>query len=338
MSRFNWSRRLFTAAIISSVAAAFAPVAATAQGADKANLSNVVLKIGIASKLSADEQLKLSGQLKDLPYKIEWAYFDAAPPAFEALSAGHIDFFSGGVTPVFALARTPGNAAVVAVSRRGLYDGILVPQNSPIKTVADLKGKSVALYRGSGSQIGLINTLRKAGLEWSDIKPVYISLADALAAFQKGEIDAWDSWDPSAAIAQTAHNARELAENDNVFSLLYASRPLLSDPAKQEAIKDYITRVYKAAAWVRQHPEEWTKHQVQVAGLPEDAAALAARRIGVYYQPVTPEIVDLIQQDANTFAEIGILPAPVDLKPVFDGRFNDFLTGALADLPKEPKD
>ncbi|KDZ81093.1 putative aliphatic sulfonates-binding protein [Escherichia coli 3-105-05_S1_C2] len=81
---------------------------------------------------------------------------------------------------------------------------ILVAENSPIKTVADLKGHKVAFQKGSSSHNLLLRALRQAGLKFTDIQPTYLTPADARAAFQQGNVDAWAIWDPyySAALLQ----------------------------------------------------------------------------------------------------------------------------------------
>jgi sulfonate transport system substrate-binding protein len=83
-----------------------------------------------------------------------------------------------------------------------------VPQDSSLKTVADLRGKSVALNKGSNVHYLLVKALEKAGVEYAEIKTSFLPPADARAAFEKGAVDAWVIWDPFLAAAEAATGAR----------------------------------------------------------------------------------------------------------------------------------
>ena len=89
-----------------------------------------------------------------------------------------------------------------------------MPADSPLQTVADLKGKNVALNKGSNVHYLLVKALEKAGVSYSDIKTSFLPPADARAAFEKGAVDAWVIWDPFLAAAEAATGARTLADGD----------------------------------------------------------------------------------------------------------------------------
>ena len=83
-----------------------------------------------------------------------------------------------------------------------------MPKDSPLAGVADLKGKKVALNKGSNVHYLLVRALEAAGVAWGDVEPVYLPPADARAAFERGAVDAWVIWDPFLAAAEAATGAR----------------------------------------------------------------------------------------------------------------------------------
>jgi len=162
--------------------------------------------------------------------KITWALFPAGPQLLEAMNAGAIDVGNTGETPpVFAQAAGTPLKYVAVLSGNGAGQAILVPENSPLKTVADLKGKKVAFNKASSAHLMVVKALRKFGIDYGDIIPVFLAPPDARAAFQGGSIDAWVIWDPFRAAAIKELNARTLVEGQNVSpTKSYVEAPLRS--------------------------------------------------------------------------------------------------------------
>ena len=138
--------------------------------------------------------LAKSHQLLEKRYpesKISWVEFPAGPQMLEALNVGSIDLGStGDIPPIFAQAAGADLVYVGVEPPKPKAEVILVAENSPIKTVADLKGHKVAFQKGSSSHNLLLRALRQAGLKFTDIQPTYLTPADARAAFQQGNVDA----------------------------------------------------------------------------------------------------------------------------------------------------
>lgn len=313
------------------LAASFSAYSRDESRASPAIPAGVTLRVGLASRLGPDVQLQIAGALRDLPYRIEWASFDAAPPALEALLSGHIDVFSGGDTPTLAIAARPGNAFVVGAQNNGLYGALLVRGDSPLHQVSELKGKRVAVFRGSGFHNSLVSIIEQAGLRWQDIEPVYLTPADGLAGLVSGKVDAWGIWDPNAAIAQRQYGARILATPQRLsYSFQFASKSVLDDSARRAALQDYLVRAQAAADWVRTHAQAWAGKQVETARLSPDAAALAASRTGGQFTPIDESLIATVQQEADRFASLGIIARPVEVRAVFDARFNTVLAAAAA--------
>ena len=172
-----------------------------------AESSPEALRIGY-QKGSIGMVLAKSHQLLEKRYpqsKISWVEFPAGPQMLEALNVGSIDLGStGDIPPIFAQAAGADLVYVGVEPPKPKAEVILVAENSPIKTVADLKGHKVAFQKGSSSHNLLLRALRQAGLKFTDIQPTYLTPADARAAFQQGNVDAWAIWDPyySAALLQ----------------------------------------------------------------------------------------------------------------------------------------
>ena len=154
---------------------------------------------------------------KPLGIEIKWVDFQFGPPLLEAINVGAVDFgFVGDSPPIFAQAGGARIRYVAAVKSDGNNQAIIVPKDSPIKTIADLKGKRVAFGKGSSAHNLLVAALEKAGLSYGDISPAPLAPADATAAFLKGSVDAWSIWDPYLALAELKENARVIVFDKDV--------------------------------------------------------------------------------------------------------------------------
>lgn len=151
---------------------------------------------------SAGDIVRLKGviekRLQPLGVSVEWAQFAAGPQLMEAMDVGKVDIGAVGETPPI-FAQAAGTSLVYVASLKpssGEGSGIIVPQDSPIRSVADLKGKKVVFQKGSASHYLLVKALAEVGLKYSDVKALSLPPADAQAAFSQGKLDAWVTWDP----------------------------------------------------------------------------------------------------------------------------------------------
>lgn len=321
---------LAVSALIALSPAASATATATRS---RASTEVVTLRVGVASQLGPDTWLKASGLDQNLPYKIEWSYFVASPAGLEALRAGHIDIVMGGGQGVLNVATRPDSIIAVSAYRRTLFSGLIVPGNSPVKKVADLRGRKVAIYRAGGSHGSLMQILKKGGLSLDDVTLVNLTPADAMTAFGKGQVDAWMVWDPSIAIAQNKFGARVIAtpaDNDvGQYGFHYANRKALADPAKRDALRDYISRHVRSVTWLTQNPQKWADLQVKLARIDYPAALLSAQRVGIQYVPIDTALINEEQKFADLMVDLKVLPRQVDVRPAFDVAFNQQLTQSL---------
>src|SRR5258708_8014833 len=173
------------------------------------------LRIGYQKAASTLVLLKVHGSLEKklspLNVEVKWLEFAAGPQLLEGLNLGSIDFgYVGEVPPIFALAAGAPLVYTAYELPTPEAEGILVPKDSPIRTIADLKGKKIAFNKGSDVHWLVVKALADAGLKYSDVQPAYLAPADARAAFQNGAIDAWAICDPVFIAAQEHLGARVL--------------------------------------------------------------------------------------------------------------------------------
>src|SRR5438067_9098720 len=177
------------AAVVVAVGIAGCAQGQTQSGA--ADLAGVTLKVG-DQKGNQQTLLTAAGLLNNLPYKIEWSTFPSGLPELEAASAGAIDVGAVGNTPPILAAGGNAKIAVVAASKGNVEsDAILVPADSPLRTVADLRGKNIAVAQGSSAHGQVLGNLHNAGLSTSDVTLSFLQPAAAYAAFNQHQVDAW---------------------------------------------------------------------------------------------------------------------------------------------------
>ncbi|RXX18633.1 ABC transporter substrate-binding protein, partial [Streptococcus oralis] len=146
------------------------------------------------------------------PYDVEWKPFTSGPPLLDAVSSGAVDVGGVGNTPpLFAIDQGKKLKVVSAYSQGATGDAIVVPAGSPVKQVADLEGKKVAVAKGSSANYNLLAQLDDAGLSLDDVEPVYLQPSEGLAAFKGGSVDAWAIWDPFTSQAEADAGAKVLA-------------------------------------------------------------------------------------------------------------------------------
>ncbi|SDP05067.1 aliphatic sulfonate ABC transporter substrate-binding protein [Phyllobacterium sp. OV277] len=252
---------------------------------------------------------------------VSWAEFSSGPPLLEALGAGAVDFGpTGDVPPLFAQAA--GGNLVYAGTYKGSPDGsaILVQKDSPIQSIADLKGKRVAFKRGSSAHNFTVKALRTAGLSVNDIRASDLSPSDAAAAFASGQVDAWSIWDPYLAIAEKRPETRVLATGRGIAdSWSY----FLSNGDFTAAHGDILTEVLDELAKVGRTAQDNLDQTVaalsKITGVPEDIQRITLTREGLRLGDVTrvtPEAIAYQQALADEFYELKIIPKKLDISSI----------------------
>jgi sulfonate transport system substrate-binding protein len=251
--------------------------------------------------------------------QIKWIDFPAGPQLLEALAVGSVEFgMTGDSPPVFAQAAGKDLVYVGAEPAKPESSAILVPKDSALKTLADLKGKRIALQKGSSAQYLLVSAVEKAGLQWSDIQPIYLVPADARAAFESKSVDAWAIWDPFYAATELALAPRVLTtgtglSNNNSFYL--ASRAFATDYPDVLAV--LFEELSRADQFVQQHRPEAIKLISAYSGLDAGVVSLfLQRRPASPVGPISPKTLQSQQQVADSFQKLSLIPKRIDVAQI----------------------
>jgi sulfonate transport system substrate-binding protein len=320
MNRIDFKRRRVLQFCGAFAAAGLAPLA-NAVKADTAADAPAQLRIGFQKSAVNLVILKQQGALEKrfASSKVSWIEFPAGPQLLEALAVGSLDFgLTGDSPPVFAQAAGKELVYVGAEPPKPLSSAILVKADSPLKTLADLKGRRVALQKGSSAHYLTVRAIEKAKLQWNEFSPVYLAPADARAAFEKGAVDAWAIWDPYYAATELDLKPRSLTSgsglsNNNSFYL--ASRAFAqAHPAVLALLLDELTR---ADAYVQSNRKESAQLIADYSGLSLATVHLfISRRPNAPTAPLTPAIVADQQRVADAFARLGLIPKPVNVAEI----------------------
>ena len=245
----------------------------------------------------------------------------------QAMGAGSVDIGGvGNAPPVFAAAGGSKIAIVGAYQANPLGSALLVPKGSPITSVAQLKGKRIAVAQGSSADYHLLTVLTKAGLSVHDVTLTYLQPAAGLAALSSGHVDAWDIWSPFIEQAEVQKNAKALVTGTGYgspYSFAVASRAALADPARAAAIKDYLALVAQAHAWATNHQSAWAAVWAKASGLPDTVMVKAASDDSSLAVPITPAVISSEQQVSDAFTKAGLIPVHVNFNDYAVTSFND---------------
>jgi sulfonate transport system substrate-binding protein len=256
---------------------------------------------------------KLESRLKPLGYSVNWTEFPGGPQLLEALNVGGIDFgTTGEAPPIFAQAAGAPLLYVGYEPPAPKGEAILVPKNSPIRTVADLKGKRIALNKGSNVHYLLVKALEKAGLAYTDIQPSYLAPADARAAFEQGSVDAWVIWDPYLAAASAVTGARTLADGtDLVANHQFFLAEQKFTEANAEVVDAILATLGEIDEWARGNSKAAAEQLSPTVGIPAPILEIALSRQGYGVRPITDEVVAEQQKIADTFQQLNLIPKPI---------------------------
>jgi sulfonate transport system substrate-binding protein len=254
----------------------------------------------------------LEKKLAPLGFKVEWKEFPSGPPLLE-LNVGAIDFgHAGEAPPIFGQAAGAPFLYVAHEPPAPKGEAILVPKDSPIRTVADLKGKKIALNKGSNVHYLLVKALEKAGVKYSEIEPAFLAPADARAAFERGAVDAWVIWDPFQAAAEVAIGARTLTDATGLASnhQFYLAGQKFTD-ANPQVIDAVIAAIVEIDEWAKGKEKAVAEELSAGIGIPAPVLEIALKRQTYGIKPLDESVVAEQQRIADTFHALGLLPKPI---------------------------
>jgi len=292
--------------------------------------SQFTFTIGDNGGDGSEELSKVTGAFDDAPYKVKFARFDYGPPLVQATATGDIDLGSVGDVPPITGAAKQFGFKIVAVQRGAdatkAPENIIVPKGSPIQTLADLKGKRIAVPQGSSAHGLALLALKSVGLGPKDVELVYLSPAAGGTAFNTGKVDAWSIWNPQSALAVN-DGARIIAKGippiDQVNNYYVASEKSLNDPNRRAALADVLTRVAREFNWAQQNPDQYAKAIAKETGVSlEDARAT----VDAYPFKITqflPEDLKAEQALSDAFFDAGEITKKVDVNTIYDNLLPD---------------
>lgn len=260
----------------------------------------------------------LEKRLAEQGVEVKWTEFPGGPQLLEGLNVGSVDFgVTGETPPVFAQAAGADLLYVAHEPPAPSGEAILVPKDSPIKSVAELKGKKVVLNKGSNVHYLLVRALEDAGLKYSDITPVYLPPADARAAFERGSVDAWVIWDPFQSAAEKQLQARSLRDGTGLVDnhQFYVATRSYAEQHPQ-VIGTLVEEIRGVGEWVKGNLDEATRQVAPLIGLSPEITRQAVERQGYGAQFITPEVVEAQQKIADTFTELKLIPKKLTIRDV----------------------
>ena len=247
---------------------------------------------------------------------VKWTEFPAGPVLLEGLNVGSIDFGTvGEAPPIFAQAAGANLVYIGNEPPSPESEAIILPKGSTIRSVADLKGKKIALNKGSNVHYLLVKALEKAGVDYKDVQTIFLPPADARASFERGAVDAWVIWDPFLAAADKQLGARVLADGKGLVSnhqFYLASRTYAQ--ANSDTLRTVLEEVAKVDDWGRKNTAEVVAILAKQTSLEPAVVGLAANRYSYGVKPVSAEVINEQQKIADVFSRLKLIPKTIAVK------------------------
>jgi len=270
----------------------------------------IALQKGAGNLVFLKERGILERKLAPLGWSVTWTEFQAGPQLLESLNVGATDFgLVGEAPPIFAQAAGANIVYAGFEPASPKNEAIIVPKDSPIRAVADLKGKRVALNKGSNVNYLILKALEANGLTYGDIVPAYLAPADARAAFERGSVDAWVIWDPYYAAAELSLGARSIADGTGLapnVSFYMASRPIAE--GNTEVLKAVLAGVEEIDVWIRDNRKQYAIELAPKVGLPVEVIERGVTRAELGAHPIDAATIEGQQKVADAFADLNLIP------------------------------
>ena len=268
--------------------------------------------------------LEASGVAKDLPYRLEWAEFPAAAPLLEALNAGALDVgYQGDLAFLTTFAAGTPLRVIGAGRSSAAAQAILVKQDSPIRSVADLRGRKVAGDRGGWRQYLIRSALKQAGVASQDVGITLLPPSDASLAFRLGAVDAWAVWDPYVSLKVQQFGARVLVDGRGLTpAIMLVAAHEGAIQAKRVALADFLGRFRSGWAWAKGHIPDYARYNAALTGLPEPVLRQTYETERTKPETLTPLLIAELQAAAGNALEFGLLRQPLDVSEAFGISFN----------------
>jgi sulfonate transport system substrate-binding protein len=285
-----------------------------------------VLRVG---DMKGGDQVALEAAhaLEGATYRVEWASFPSASGVLEALNAQAVDIVpSGDAAFLFAYANGLP-ARIISTSRQQEASSgaaIVVRADAPVRSIADLRGKTVAVTRGSSGHFLLLCALRAAGLHEGDIHISYLAPTEGKAALLSGAVDAWSIWDPHLTMAELHDHVRPIADGKslNIHMQIFTIASPEAIATKRAMIADFLRRQAAAKIWVRDHPRAYAEAWSRSTGLPINVATAVVARGARLPAPIDARATAEFRQTFVIYHNAGLVRNLPDIASAFDPSFN----------------
>ncbi|WDG78170.1 ABC transporter substrate-binding protein [Pseudomonas chlororaphis] len=291
------------------------------------NNSLADLTLGVATYRGQDSYFVEDAGTANTPYKVEYSEFAGGNLIVEALASGSLDV--GGMSeipPIFSI-QSHRQPRLIAVLQGDVNNQVfLIPKDSKVESVGQLRGKRVGYVRSTTSHYFLIKALKEQGLSMNDITAVALTPQDGFSAFQSGQLDAWVIYGVFIQLAKFRSGAQVLKTALGYLSgnYLIAARPAaLEEPLRKQAIQDYIQRQARTLEWINDNPEPWASKSAQLLGVDK---AVFLDMYNNRSQPsqiiaVNDQAIASQQAVADLFFDAGVLSERLDVSPLWDRSF-----------------
>ncbi|RUT29587.1 aliphatic sulfonate ABC transporter substrate-binding protein [Paenibacillus zeisoli] len=302
--------------------------AATTTADGKTNYQGLTLKLGVQGSGGlygkAREEKWYEQAFEKLGVKVEWAEFQSGPPMTEAMASDKLDFAALGNMPVIAAQAAGIKFEIISQILDGKQNtAIIVPANSTLKDIKDLKGKRVAVTKGSNAYNLLTRGLHDAGIEASEVQIIQLQPNEAQPAFDSGKVDAWATWDPFITINTLTGKGKVLAEGESLGVLAPSFVIVRKEIADKypELVTTYLSVLEKSRLWEEQNSAEATKKYAADYKIPEAIVGGMLKRSKSINIPVSQDIITELQKTADFQKSIGTIRRQIDVSEVVNNKF-----------------
>lgn len=291
----------------------------TAGGTGSLREFRVVRSKQLSALAVLEKQGNLEKALKPFGFTVKWLEFAAGPQELEALNAGSLDLASTAESPpVFAQAAGTPLVYIATTPTNGKPVALLIPKDSPAKTVADLKGKRIAFQKASIGHYLLVKALEQVGLKLEDIQTVPLPPPEANVAFAQGKVDGWFIWDPYITRAEQSGVGRVLIDGEKLRdtrNFYTTSRKFYQE--HPDVIKVFLEELEKAETWSKDHPTEMAQMLAPVTQLDPKVLEIMHDKYEYGLRPITEEVIAKQQAVADMWYNLKLIPTKVDVRTGF---------------------
>ncbi|OBZ15010.1 sulfonate ABC transporter substrate-binding protein [Bacillus sp. FJAT-27264] len=298
------------------------------EGKDTNNYEGLTVKLGVQGSGGlwgkAREEKWFEDEFGKLGVKVEWAEFQSGPPMTEAIASNHLDFAGLGNMPIIAAQAADIPFKVISQLLEGKNNvAIITPTSSALKTIDDLKGKKIAVAKGSNAYNFLYWGLDEAGIKDTDVEIIQLQPDEAQPAFESGGVDAWATWDPYITLNTLTGKAKVLTDGEQLGVLSPSFQIVRKEFAEKypELVTLYLKVFEKTRLWEEQNLDEALNRYATERKVPVEVIKGTQVRSKIINIPVSDEIIAEQQKTADFQYEIGNIRKKINVSEVFDNQY-----------------